>query len=133
MLYREWTQASRAAVGHLPRPWEVLDTEIALFEGEQEARYEGDVYETMIRKHVELHTGKVTMQDILDTCLKLEISKWTPAEQRRVGKAMKVLGWERKRETTGSREWYYVRPEEKLVVSIRPSIAQSGVDDESPL
>ncbi|WP_153100819.1 VapE domain-containing protein [Paraburkholderia hayleyella] len=123
-VYLEWEAGNKAADGSLPAPWRVLPHEKPLFSIEQDARYEGDIYETMIARHLARH-NKVTMEQILLDCLKLEISKWTPAEQRRIGKAMKSLGWVRKREATGTREWYYTPPD--------PVGMQAAHDDNAPL
>lgn len=134
-VYLEWHRANCEADGLLPTPWQVLPSEKHMFSAEQEARYEGDVYEVMIAKHIAL-LSKVSMQDILGDCLKLEISKWTPAEQRRVGKALKSIGWVRKRESSGSREWYYTAPDpvddiETPVTAAAFTRAES--DDDAPL
>ncbi|WP_213778864.1 VapE domain-containing protein [Caballeronia sp. dw_276] len=134
-VYVEWHRANSEAEGLLPTPWQVLPTEKHLFSAEQEARYEGDIYETMIAKHIAV-LSRITMQDILGDCLKLEISKWTPAEQRRVGKALKSIGWIRKRESSGTREWYYTAPDpiddiEKPVALANFQRAES--DDDAPL
>lgn len=134
-VYLEWQRANDDADGLMPTPWQVLPAEKHLFSSEQEARYEGDVYETMIAKHIAM-LSKVTMQDILGDCLKLEISKWTPAEQRRVGKALKSIGWVRKRESSGSREWYYTAPEpvdEHEAQAVPITFAHAGHDDDAPL
>lgn len=109
--YLEWERANDEAGGTLPTPWQVLQDEKPMFAVEQEARYEGDVYETMIARHLnEMRADEIRMEEILGDVLKLEISKWTPAEQRRVGKALKSIGWVRKRKSSGAREWYYERP-----------------------
>lgn len=55
----------------------------------------------------------VTMRWILSDVLKLPVTQWTVAEQRRAGRALKFLGWERKFKvlpSDGFREWYYERP-----------------------
>ncbi|CAG4906218.1 VapE domain-containing protein [Paraburkholderia saeva] len=132
--YREWETAKAEAAGILPAPWQVLSHEKPLFSVEQEARYEGDIYETMIARHIEM-LSKVTMEQILGDCLKLEISKWTPAEQRRVGKAMKSLGWVRKRASTGNREWYYTPPDpvDAPAPTSTVKISQAEHDDDAPL
>lgn len=130
--YCEWDAANMEADGVLPAPWQVLPEEKPLFRVEQDARYEGDVFEPMIARFIELR-DKVTMEEILGECLKLDISKWTPAEQRRIGKAIKSIGWVRKRESKGARGWYYERPEEVEIVA-RPASAvraAAEVGDES--
>ncbi|QCU53082.1 virulence protein E [Burkholderia pseudomallei] len=130
--YCEWDAANMEADSVLPAPWQVLPEEKPLFRVEQDARYEGDVFEPMIARFIELR-DKVTMEEILGECLKLDISKWTPAEQRRIGKAIKSIGWVRKRESKGARGWYYERPEEAEIVA-RPAsavLAAAEVGDES--
>ncbi|QNB10813.1 virulence protein E [Paraburkholderia tropica] len=132
--YCEWERANAEAEGILPAPWQVLPEEKHLFSAEQDARYEGDIYETMIARFCEF-LPRVTMEDILNSCLKLEISKWTPAEQRRIGKAMKSLGWVRKRESKGTREWYYEPPAQEpvSVIAADGALAEVTEDDDAPL
>lgn len=132
--YCEWDAANVEADGLLPTPWQVLPSEKPLFSAEQEARYEGDIYETMIARHIAM-LSKVTMEDILGDCLKLEIAKWTPAEQRRIGKAIKSLGWVRKRESTGNRDWYYTPPDpvDVQLPSTPATVVQAEHDDDAPL
>ncbi len=107
--YLEWQRENADANGTLPTPWQVLASEKPLFVAEQEARYEGDVYETMIARFL-MGRSRVTTEDLLNDCIRLDTSKWTPAEQRRIGKALKSIGWERKRETTGARAGITNRP-----------------------
>ncbi|RQR37841.1 VapE domain-containing protein [Burkholderia sp. Bp9142] len=130
--YCEWDAANLEADGAIPAPWQVLADEKPLFRVEQDARYEGDVFEPMIARFIELR-DRVTMEEILGECLKLDMSKWTPAEQRRIGKAIKSIGWIRKRETKGGRGWYYQRPEQVEIIA-RPAsaaLATAEVGDES--
>ncbi|KVD76999.1 virulence protein E [Burkholderia sp. ABCPW 14] len=109
--------------------WHVTEQERPLFEIEQAERYEGDVYEDKIAKALE-YVSHTTMEAILADILKLDTSKWTLAEQRRIGKALKSLGWVRKRESTGSRGWYYVREEQEPEAALE---AVTAGDDDSPL
>ncbi|AJY29783.1 virulence-associated E family protein [Burkholderia thailandensis 34] len=109
--------------------WHVTEQERPLFEIEQAERYEGDVYEDKIAKALE-YVSHTTMESILADILKLDTSKWTLAEQRRIGKALKSLGWVRKRESTGSRGWYYVREEQEPEAALE---AVAAGDDDSPL
>ncbi|MBY4866768.1 virulence protein E [Burkholderia anthina] len=130
--YCEWDAANLEADGAIPAPWQVLANEKPLFRVEQDARYEGDVFEPMIARFIEMK-DRVTMEEILGECLKLDMSKWTPAEQRRIGKAIKSIGWIRKRETKGGREWYYQRPEQVEIIA-RPAsaaLATAEAGDES--
>lgn len=115
--------------------WHVTEEERPLFEIEQTERYEGDVYEDKIARAIE-YSARTTMEEILADVLKLDTSKWTLPEQRRVGKALKSLGWVRKRESTGKRGWYYV-PEEEAAPAAAEAAALVAVavgdDDDSPL
>ncbi|RKT99015.1 virulence protein E [Burkholderia sp. Nafp2/4-1b] len=109
--------------------WHVTEQERPLFEIEQAERYEGDVYEDKIAKALE-YVARTTMEEILADVLKLDTSKWTLPEQRRIGKALKSLGWVRKRESTGSRGWYYEREEQ--APDVKRELVAAG-DDDSPL
>ncbi|MBR8141839.1 virulence protein E [Burkholderia vietnamiensis] len=109
--------------------WHVTEDERPLFEIEQAERYEGDVYEDKIAKALD-HVARITMEEILADVLKLDTSKWSLPEQRRIGKALKSLGWVRKRESTGSRGWYYVREEQEP--EVKRELVTAG-DDDSPL
>ncbi|MDR6447677.1 putative P-loop ATPase/phage/plasmid primase-like uncharacterized protein [Paraburkholderia terricola] len=117
--------------------WHVTEEERPLFEIEQTERYEGDVYEDKIARAIE-YSSRTTMEEILADVLKLDTSKWTLPEQRRVGKALKSLGWVRKRESTGKRGWYYVPEEEApvavdVVAAVAAVAVAAGDDDDSPL
>jgi putative DNA primase/helicase len=90
--------------------WWVEPDEVEAFELEQELRYVGDAYEDRIRAAL-AGERETTMEKILSDVLKLEVSKWTRAEQTRVGEVMQTLGWERRRRTGGKREYYYARLE----------------------
>ncbi|MFM0355467.1 VapE family protein [Paraburkholderia nemoris] len=115
--------------------WHVTEEERPLFEIEQTERYEGDVYEDKIARAIE-YSSRTTMEEILADVLKLDTSKWTLPEQRRVGKALKSLGWMRKRESTGKRGWYYVPEEAAAPAAVEPAAqvaVAAGDDDDSPL
>jgi putative DNA primase/helicase len=99
--------------------WDVLPEERAMFEIEQEARYVGDAWETQILKYLDTSDNagvkpqRVTTADVLRLGLHLDASRWTRAEQQRVGNIMRRLGWPRKRSRKiegRSQEWYYQRP-----------------------
>lgn len=95
--------------------WWATTGEKALFEDQQDQRYVGDAYEDRIRNWLDSKDDaggqrkRVTTQEILQECLKLEVSKWTLAEQQRVGRIMARIGWPRRRAPGGSREWVYER------------------------
>ncbi|ALP62810.1 VapE domain-containing protein [Paraburkholderia caribensis] len=131
--YHRWQRENAEAGGQIWAPWRVTHEEKPLFQEEQEARFEGDVLEVKIARELK-YRPRVTMEEVLDDILKIEITKQTPAEQRRVGKALKRLGWARQRETTGDREWYYVPPREKPVQMPTRAASSGGCeDDDAPL
>jgi putative DNA primase/helicase len=77
------------------RRWWVEEDERELFALEQELRYVGDAYEDDIRTWA-LEKSEFTMAHVLADCLKLEKSKWTRAEQSRVGEVLATLGYEKR-------------------------------------
>ncbi|MEM5449867.1 VapE domain-containing protein [Paraburkholderia guartelaensis] len=131
-MYQEWAAENAEAGGELPTPWQVLGEEKPMFEIEQAARYEGDMYESLIAEFVQGRES-VTMEDIALDCIKLETSKVTKAEQRRIGAAMKALGWERKRETKGARRWYYVPASAPASPASTARSQSTESDDDAPL
>lgn len=126
-MYCEWVAENVDAGGELPTPWQVLEEEKAMFSVEQEARYEGDIYESLIADFVQ-GRDRVTLEEIAFDCIKLETAKTSRPEQRRIGEAMKAIGWERKRESTGARKWYYMRPSRSA-----PQRAATAGDDDAAL
>lgn len=106
-LYRAGTQ------------WWVSAGETVMFTEQQEQRYIGDAYEDKIRAWLDepdTDSGggklmKVTVRQIMGSCLRLEVGKWTLPEQQRVGRIMARIGWPRRRSGGGSREWVYMRPD----------------------
>lgn len=85
----------------------------ALFEPEQSDREIQDLWQPMIARWLRARTSdKVTASDIIDECLKIEPGKIDSARQMstRIGIAMKRLGWIKRRETGGDREYFYERP-----------------------
>jgi putative DNA primase/helicase len=75
--------------------WWVEESERELFALEQELRYVGDAYEDEIRGWA-LEKSEFTMANVLADGLHLEKSKWTRAEQTRVGEVLATLGYVKK-------------------------------------
>ncbi len=88
--------------------WWLQQDERQIFEHEQELRYVGDALEDKLREHL-AGINETTMEQVLDQGLKLDVSKWTRAEQSRVGEVLQKLGWEKVRRATGRREYFYAR------------------------
>jgi hypothetical protein len=74
---------------------------------EQAARYVGDPWQEPIAQFLQLHTD-ISIGEVLSNLL-IERSRWTQADQNRVARCLKVLGWERYRGPRPSREWRYRR------------------------
>lgn len=92
-------------------PWWVRAEEQEVFEHEQLLRYVGDAYEDRLRLYL-ADQRETTMEKILSEGLRLEVSKWTRAEQTRVGEVLQSIGWEkRRRQVGGERVYYYARRE----------------------
>ena len=92
------------------------DEQQRLFEPEQADREIADPWQALIGKWLRGRIeDRATVNEILSDCLKIEAGKLDSARQMstRVGIAMKRLGWIKKRESGGDREYYYLRPEVK--------------------
>jgi predicted P-loop ATPase len=89
-------------------PWWITDTEVVgLVRDEQAARYVDDPWQEPIARFLQSHTD-VSVGEVLSNLL-IERSRWTQADQNRVSRCLKVLGWERYRRPRPSREWRYRR------------------------
>lgn len=90
--------------------WWVTQDERETFQLEQQLRYVGDAFEQKVGEFL-VGKNETTMLEVLAECLKLDPSKWTRAEQSRVGEVLQALGWEKKRHATGKRDYYYAKRE----------------------
>jgi len=84
-----------------------------LFDPEQADREIADPWQSLIARWLRNRSSpRVTATEILTDCLKIEPGKIDSTRQMstRVGIAMKRLGWLKRRETGGDREYYYVQP-----------------------
>jgi predicted P-loop ATPase len=72
---------------------------------EQEARYSGDPWDDLIRSFVE-HRSTVTVGDILETLLHIERARWGQADQNRVARILRSLGFDRKQRRDASGRYY---------------------------
>lgn len=121
-LFAEATTLYRAGAQRYPTAEEYK----ALFGPEVEARMIEHPWIDPVRDW--LASATVTMQkqvtsfDILREALSVEKSKMTVIMQQDVGRIMKSLGWERKRQAQGARQWYYERPE--------PPMPQKGAEND---
>lgn len=89
------------------------DEQIRLFSKEQESREISDPWQTKIEEALEYSTqNRFTSLEILTDILKVEVGRIDNANQMstRVGQIMHKMGWLKRRETSGKRTYYYVRP-----------------------
>jgi predicted P-loop ATPase len=89
------------------------DEQQRLFEPEQASREIVDPWQGLIYEYLRQGTfQRITTTEILEDLMKVERSKIDGTRQMatRVGIAMKRVGWIKKRETDGSRGYFYARP-----------------------
>jgi len=66
----------------------------AMAEAEQEARRVSDAWETVIEQWLDKRQGDIIMQDIGVNCLGIEVGRLDRSVQLRIGKILRVLGWQ---------------------------------------
>jgi predicted P-loop ATPase len=99
-----WAEA--LALFNAGTPWWFTDANtINAAREEQEARYIGDPWEHLIALFVQSQTS-VSVAEVLMS-LGLEKGRWGAAEQNRVARCLKTLGWARYRGPSPRREWRY--------------------------
>jgi putative DNA primase/helicase len=100
--------------------WYVEEHDRHLFEEEQSQRYVEDAYTSLIRDWVVKDETKLLVDgpafkgfetsDILRDAIKLDVGRWTRAEQQRIGHCLRELGFVRKRSSKFGRPWVYHPP-----------------------
>jgi predicted P-loop ATPase len=90
--------------------WWITDTKLqADAQVQQSARYASDPWDGLISQFIALRK-EVTVTEILRDCLHLEMSRWSQADQNRVARSLRAMGWARKQRRTGDeRGWIYRR------------------------
>lgn len=72
---------------------------------EQAARYQGDPWQEIMSPWLEARTG-TSISEVLEKCISKPQALWTQGDKNRIGRCLRVLGWERYRERDGQRlEW----------------------------
>ena len=121
-------------------PYWVLPDERQLFEEQQEERFATDAWEELVLDYLDGRgadldvTGQlnqVTTKQILEKALKLDRSRWDRQAMLRVVGILRRNGWVRSRESTGSRQWYYARPEADIVTPTSTTNRKPDSDDDS--
>jgi predicted P-loop ATPase len=92
------------------QPWWITNKQVqADAERHQRDRYVGDPWEDVISSFVETRIA-VTVTEVLQDALHLEKARWGQAEQTRIARCLRSLGWIRCQVRTGDgREWKYRR------------------------
>ena len=91
--------------------WYPENTEqMQLVEDNQDSRTESDAWHEILALWVEGRDA-ISMVDLLEQALKIEKANFDRQSEIRVGRIMRKLGFERKRQTTGARAWRYIRNE----------------------
>jgi len=105
-----WAEAVKLYKGGCD--WMVEPENRDIFREQQDARFMADAYEERIQRWLKEHPERATLKvnEVLGEALALDTARWTLAEQQRVGRCMARLGWERRKEKTGDRAWYYEKP-----------------------
>jgi predicted P-loop ATPase len=97
-------------------PWHVINQREA--ETRQSDRYQHDSWEEIIAPWLEKHDQnpiaslKIYLSEILSECLDIPPGKHDRSHQIRVGNVMKRLGYGKKRDSIGLRDYYYCKIEE---------------------
>jgi predicted P-loop ATPase len=92
------------------QPWWITSKQVqADAERHQRDRYVGDPWENVISSFIDTRTA-VSVNEVLQDALHLEKARWGQAEQNRIARCLRSLGWVRSQVRTGDkREWKYRR------------------------
>ena len=100
-----WAEAKLRYLGG--EDWWLDDAaDIRLAEAEQAERYEPGQWDEIIAEYV-ASREEVKVAEVLEFAIKKPKPEWTQADMNSVARALKHLGWERFRITSGSRPWAY--------------------------
>jgi predicted P-loop ATPase len=135
-----WAEAAALHKAGVPH-W-VLPHEKPLFEEAQEARFDTDAWEETVLDYLDgagefaLSTAgslnKVKTDQIMTGALKLDKARWDRQAKIRVVGILRRNGWFRRKDSAGSRQWWYVRPEPadpSLKVGPQPAGQEGGGDE----
>jgi predicted P-loop ATPase len=88
-----------------------LDDDAAAAE-QQSARYVSDEWESKIETHTAgLATPDISIGEVMGSALSLEVGQWRQADQNRVARCLRRLGYRRfQKRTAAGREWRYRKP-----------------------
>ncbi len=112
-LVRDREQLWAEAVWHFREGahwWPDTAAELAVCEGEQAPRAEGDEWEATVKSYLARPRAdaSVTIGELLSEAVRLPVSDWSRSEQMRIVSILQGIGYVRRREPTGARRWFYV-------------------------
>jgi putative DNA primase/helicase len=131
-----WGEAVRLYRDRVPH-WVTVE-ERPLFEEQQDLRFQIDAWEAPIRAYLDgddsspsaSRKDRCTTAQLMGGALGLDKARWDRQAMIRVGSILRRLGWPRRREATGARGWYYVRPDVPGASSSSQAPADKGGDGE---
>ena len=89
--------------------WSDDPTFIREAERQQEARYERDPWDDLIREYL-ASKNDTAVPEILADCIRKDKGLWSPLDERRVARCLVSQGWEKHRPRNGKqRQWRYKR------------------------
>jgi predicted P-loop ATPase len=117
-----WAEAT--ALHKAGAPWWFTDKAvIAVAREEQAARYVEDPWHSLICEYLQ-GRDDTSIADVL-LHIQLDRTRWAQADQNRVARCLRTLGWERYRRSTPPRDWRYRRA---ATVPVCPSIEKPDWD-----
>ncbi|MFO0615369.1 MAG: virulence-associated E family protein [Polyangiaceae bacterium] len=108
---RDQLWAEAVALYRAKEPWWPTAVEAELARREQAKRVQTDAWQETIERFVSTKT-ETSVSAVLGMGLGIETSRWTQAEQNRVARVLRVLGFERARlpkQKDGTQPWVYRR------------------------
>lgn len=104
-----WAEAVTRYQGGSPW-WLTNEAHIEAAAAAQADRVVGDAWWPIIEQYVE-KLPRTSVGEVLEHALQVDISRWTPGDQYRVGRLLKQHGWQRaQRRVAGQRTYVYVSP-----------------------
>jgi predicted P-loop ATPase len=96
------------------RAYPTPEQEHTMFKPEQDRRLITHPWIDMVGEYVDGMTRAVTVREIMKDALKIDMSRINPqgSEAQRVGQILHALGFGKKRETSGARQWVWRRETE---------------------
>ena len=94
-------------------PWWLTPEEELLLSAENEEHEVQDAWVELVGSYVKEHLAfmEFTTAMLLGEALKKPSHLWTPADEQRIGRVMKALGWSKVRRSAGGKfRWVYERP-----------------------